>query len=96
MDHHDWLAERFEEHCTHLWAVTYRGAWGSGRGRRVLGPGPGRATGTRQRGRGRHVGSGRTAARRVRHHGRGRKIVAVDIVADPTHLRQLDLAILND
>jgi hypothetical protein len=28
MDEHDWLAERFEEHRTHLRAVAYPEEWG--------------------------------------------------------------------
>ena len=91
MDELDWLAKRFEEHRAHMRAVAYRC---SARPlRRLLGARPGRTTCARRRavwapgGRPRVVFGFAVT---------GGKIVEIELVADPAHLSQLDLTVLDD
>ena len=67
-----------------------------GRGRHLLRPCSLRTAGARERSRGSRLGSGRTAACRIRLHHHARKILTIDLVADPAVLREFDLAVLND
>ena len=80
MDEHDWMAERFEEHRTHLRAVAYRMLGSLAEADDAAG------LVWAQRGEPRVV-FGFTIS--------GGKIVAIDLLADPERIRQLDLAVLS-
>jgi len=93
MHEHDWLAEQFEENRTHLRAVAYRmlgslseaddavqDAW--------LRLSRSDTGGVENLGGWPRVVFGFTITRG--------KIVGIDLVANPAHLRQLDLTALND
>src|SRR5215212_5436648 len=73
-------------------------AWGTGSGaggadlRTVC---PVRATGAGERSGGSGRGDGWTPAGGAGLHGSGGKVVAIDVIADPTHLRQIDLEVLD-
>jgi hypothetical protein len=90
MEHAEWLSERFELHRSHLRAVAYR----------MLGSYPTRTTRCRRRGcasarptraTSTCCGRGSRGTRTVR----GGKVVALDILADPARLAELDLTVLG-